>query len=112
MDTSVAHLGPYTYLYKDNFLFTVYTGINGDCYITNYKFDWSIAGGRLRSIADWPARLATTPPYIAIHRREDPGDPANIDPTPFAGDLSEYTEIFNKGTVRLYRYDRGSPNGG
>jgi hypothetical protein len=35
MDTSVAHLGPYTYLYKDNFLFTVYTGINGGCYITN-----------------------------------------------------------------------------
>jgi hypothetical protein len=112
MDTTVVHLGPYTYLYKDNFLFTVYTGINGDCYITKYKFDWSIAGGRLRSIDDWPARLATRPPYIAIHHRVDPGDPDNVDPTPFAGDLSEYDEIYGKGNVRLYRHRSVAPTAG
>ena len=103
MDTHIPHLGPLQYLYKDNFLFSVYTGINDDGYITNYQFDWSIAGGRLRPIDQWPARLATKPPYIAIHSRDDPSQADNIDPFPFAGDLSEYEELFNREGVRLYR---------
>ncbi len=105
MDTHIAHLGPLQYLYKDNFLFSLYTGINDDGYITHYQFDWSIAGGRLHPIEEWPARLATKPPYIAIHTRDDPSQADNIDPMPFAGDLTGYVELFNRDGVRLYRYE-------
>ena len=109
MDTHIPHLGPLQYLYKDNFLFSVYTGINDDGYITNYQFDWSIAGGRLRSIDEWPARLATKPPYIAIHSRDDPSQADNIDPFPLAGDLTGYEELFNREGVRLYRHESVVP---
>lgn len=104
IDTHIPHLGPLQYLFKDNFLFSVYTGINDDGYITKYQFDWSIAGGRLRPIEEWPARLATKPPYIAIHSRDDPSQADNIDPFPFAGDLSEYETLYDREGVRLYRH--------
>jgi hypothetical protein len=107
LDTHIVHLGPFQYLYKDNFLFSVYTGINDDGYITRYKFDWSIAGGRLRPIEDVAARLATNPPYVAVHTRDDT-DEDNVDPAPFAGSLKGYTQIFNRDGVRLYRYDGAS----
>jgi len=103
-DTHIVQLGPYTYLYKDNLLFSVFTGINSDPYITNYQFDWSIAGGRIRSIDEAPARIAEHPPYVAVHQRADP-DPSNVDPTPWAVGLEEYVEIFNQDGVRLLRYD-------
>jgi hypothetical protein len=103
-DTHIVQLGPYTYLYKDNLLFPVFTGINGDLYITNYLPDWSIAGGRIRSIDEAPARIAEHPPYVAIHQRADP-DVSNVDPTPWAIGLEDYVEIFNQDGVRLLRYD-------
>jgi hypothetical protein len=103
--THVVHLGPYQILYKDNLLFSVYTGINDDGYIAGYQFDWSIAGGRLRPIEQLGERLAEHPPYVAIHQRNDPGAPDNVDPTPFATGLEGYTEIFNRDNVRLLRYD-------
>lgn len=103
-DTHIVHLGPYTYLYKDNLLFSVFTGINGDLYITNYEPDWSIAGGRIRPIEEVAARIAERPPYVAIHVRADP-DASNVDPTPFATGLDEYVEIFNQDGVRLLRHE-------
>jgi hypothetical protein len=103
-ETHIVQLGPYTYLYKDNLLLSVFTGINGDSYITNYKHDWSIAGGRIRPIEQAPARIAEHPRYVAIHQRAD-GDASNVDPTPWAVGLEGYTEIFNEDGVRLLRYD-------
>jgi hypothetical protein len=109
-ETHIVQLGPYTYLYKDNLLFSVFTGINGDPYITNYQFDWSIAGGRIRSIDEAPARIAAHPPYVAVHQRAD-GDASNVDPTPWAVGLEDYVEIFNEDGVRLLRYDPAGARG-
>ena len=102
--THIVHLGPFTYLYKDNLLFSVYTGINDDLYMTNFVFDRAGAGSRLRPIEEVRERLAQRPPYVAIHTRDDSA-PENIDPTPFAGELPGYTEIFNRDGVRLLRND-------
>lgn len=61
-------------------------------------------GGRLRPIEEWPARFATKPPYIAIRTHDDPSQPDNVDPMPYAGSLTGYAEIFNHNGVRLCGY--------
>ena len=103
-DTHIVLLGPYTFLYKENLLISVFTGIDTDSYITSYQHDWSIAGGRIRPIEEVAARIAERPPYVAIHVRADP-DPSNVDPSPFAVDLDDYVEIFREVGVRLLRHD-------
>jgi hypothetical protein len=94
-ETRIVHLAPKIILFKDNLLFAVYTGINADTYVhPDHVIDRSIAGGRIRPMAEVHARLATRPEYVAIH-----GEPVTLAP----GELEGYTELFNKGGIRLYR---------
>lgn len=96
MDTHIVHIGPKILLYADNLLFPVYTGVNGDTFPHEHVFDRSIAGSRLTPTSELPKRLATRPPYVAIHK-----DPLPLPPDALRG----YTEIFNKDNVKLYRDD-------
>lgn len=96
MDTHIVHVGPKILLYADNLLFPVYTGVNGDTFPHEHFFDRSIAGSRLTPTSELPARLATRPPYVAIHK-----DPLPLPPDALRG----YSEIFNKDGVKLYRDD-------
>lgn len=103
--THVVHLEPYLILYQDNLLFSVYTGVNDDCYVARYEFDRSIAGGRLRPATQIEAALAQRPPYVAIHETTAqalklydsmPELPPEV--------LQEYEELLNRDGVRLLRH--------
>jgi len=96
-DTHVVQLSPRIVLYKDNLLFSVYTGINADTYLApDHVFDRSIAGSRLRPMAEVHDRLAQRPPYVAIHQA-----PVELAPDALQG----YVELFNRDGVRLLRND-------
>jgi len=91
--TRLVHLeAEYVYLYKDNLLFSVYTGIHDDPYVDVGTLDWD-RSSRLRPIEQVHTRLAERPPYVAIR-----GNPP-IAPEELRG----YTEIFNRDGVRLLR---------
>jgi hypothetical protein len=94
--THIVELSPRVYLYGDNLLYSVYTGINADSYLADHPFDASVAGSRLRPAAEVPARLAQRPPYIVIH-----SDPIPVPPEALLG----YTEVFNRDDIRLLRKD-------
>lgn len=92
--THIVHLTPFVILFHDNVLFSVYTGINDDPYVADYKLDRSIAGGRMRPIEQVYARLAQRPPYVVIHD----------DPDPLAAAALEgYDRLFDRDGVRLLR---------
>lgn len=94
-ETHVVHLAPPIVLYKDNLLFAVYTGVNADTYVhPDHVIDPSIAGSRIRTMAEVHERLASRPPYVVIHK-----DPVTLAP----GALDGYTELFSRGEVRLLR---------
>jgi hypothetical protein len=94
--THIVELSPRVYLYGDNLLYSVYTGINGDPYLADHPFDASIAGSRLRPAAEAPQRLAQRPPYVVIHNDAIPLPPEA---------LQGYTEVFNRDEIRLLRED-------
>jgi len=93
--THVVHLSAFVSLYQDVLLFSVYTGINDDPYLTNHVFNPSDAGSRLRPIEEVHARLAERPPYVVIHNEP------SVQLAPEA--LHGYEEIFNRDGVRLLR---------
>jgi len=94
--THIVELSPRVYLYGDNLLYSVYTGINGDPYLADHPFDASTAGSRLRPAAEVPARLAERPPYVVIYNDAIPLPPEA---------LQGYTEVFNRDHIRLLRED-------
>jgi hypothetical protein len=94
-DTHVVHICPYVILFQDNVLFSLYTGINDDPYLDGYKFDRSIAGGRMRPVEQVHERLAQRPPYVVIHQ-----DPVQLAPDV----LRDYEEILSRDNVRLLRH--------
>jgi len=96
MDTHIVHIRPKILLYQDNLLFSVYTGVNGDTYPHEHVFDRSIAGSRIRPTSEVPERLATRPPYVAIHK-----NPLPLPPDALRG----YTQIFDRDEIQLYRDD-------
>jgi hypothetical protein len=93
--THVVHLSAFISLYQDVLLFSVYTGINDDPYLTNHAFNASDAGSRLRPIEEFHARLAERPPYVVIHNDL----PVGLAPDALRG----YEEIFNRDGIRLLR---------
>jgi hypothetical protein len=93
--THVVHLSAFITLYQDVLLFSVYTGINDDPYLTNHAFNSSDAGSRLRPIEEVHARLAERPPYVVIHNDL----PVGLAPDALRG----YEEIFNQDGIRLLR---------
>ena len=95
--THIVHLSAFVSLYQDVALFSVYTGINDDPYLTDHVFNSSDAGSRLRPIEEVPARLAERPPYVLIHNRPSIELPKDA----FRG----YEEIFNEDGLRLLRAD-------
>jgi hypothetical protein len=100
--THVVHLAPRIWLWKDNLLFSVYTGINADTYLSpDHFFDPSITGSRIRPMAEVHARLASRPAYVAIHH-----EPVALLP----GALDGYVELFNRDGVRLYRNAACAPS--
>jgi hypothetical protein len=102
--THVVQAGPYILLYQDNVIFAVYTGINSDGYVADYKFDRSIAGGRLRPAEELPARLAEHPPYVVLHEHTKNATHLYDKMAPLPPDaLAGYDEIFNQDGVRLFR---------
>jgi hypothetical protein len=92
--THVVHLSAFVSLYQDVALFSVYTGINDDPYLTNHVFNPSDHGSRLRPIEEVRARLAERPPYVLIHNQ-----PSILPEETFRG----YEEIFNEDGLRLLR---------
>jgi hypothetical protein len=102
--THIVHLSPAIYLYKDVVLFSVYTGIDDDPYISDYKPDRAMAGGRIRPIEEVHALLAARPrpPYVVVHDQTAEGTKlaeTYADLPDFAG----YEELFNRDGVRLLR---------
>ncbi len=92
--THVVHLSAFVSLYQDVALFSVYTGINDDPYLTNHVFNPSDHGSRLRPIEEVRARLAERPPYVLIHNQ-----PSILPEETFRG----YEEIFNEDGLQLLR---------
>lgn len=93
--THIVHLSAFVSLYQDVLLFSVYTGINDDPYLTNHVFNSSDHGSRLRPIEEVRARLAERPPYVVIHNRPSIELPDDA----FQG----YDELFNQDGLRLLR---------
>jgi hypothetical protein len=101
--THVVHLTPHVILYQDNVLFSVYAGVNDDGYVERYEFDRSIAGGRLRPIADLPKALAQKPPYIVVHESTANAEKLSESQKLSPEVLHEYDELLNRDGVRLLR---------
>lgn len=110
--THVLHISPHIILYQDNVLFSVYTGINDDGYVERYEFDRSIAGGRLRPIAELPNALERRPPYVVIHESTASGDHLYQSMAPLTSEaLPGYEELLNRDGVRLLRDRALMPSG-
>jgi hypothetical protein len=101
--THVAHLTPFIRLFEDVVLFSVYTGINDDPYITNYVPDPSVVGGRIRPIETFAHVLEKEPPtYIVVHHTTING--AHVDDGILAGiSFDDYDALFDRDGVRLLR---------
>ncbi len=98
--THIAQLEPYVILYQDTVLFTVYTGINGDTYVQDWKLDRSTAAGRFYPIEQFAKRLETDPPpYVVIHERTlNARALRTVPPLP-----EGYEELLAEDGVRLWR---------
>jgi len=100
--THISHLTPYIYMYLDTVLFSVFTGINDDLYVSGYVFDQSNAGGRFYPAQKIHDALARHPPYVVIHDVTSNG--TRLAATfPDALELNDYDVIFERDGVRLLR---------
>jgi len=95
--THVIHVAPESVIWKDELLYSLYTGIDDDLYVTRPDGDPDAgpsAGSRMHPIARLPDALAAKPPYLVIYRDA----PASLKLPP-----PGYEEIFRQGEIRLFR---------
>jgi hypothetical protein len=95
--TQIVHVAPESVIWKDELLYSLYTGIDDDIYVIKPDENLEVgppAGGRMHPVTMLPAALAADPPYIAVYHRA----PEWLTLPP-AG----YSEIFHRGEISLYR---------
>lgn len=105
LDTHVAVVTPGIWMFTDTPLVAVYTGLNADNYVGNWRLDRSTAGGRFYPLDALPEALARGVPYVAFldvtaqGRRLD-----ELMPDP---DLVAYELLYEGGAMRLFRRRAG-----
>lgn len=103
--THVIHIAPDSVIWKDELLYSLYTGIDDDLYLLKpggNLNDGPTAGSRMHPVTMLPEALAENPPYIVVYQQA----PAWMKLPP-----PGYEEIFHQGGLRLFRREGQEPKG-
>jgi hypothetical protein len=99
--THVIHVAPESIAWKDELLYSLYTGIDDDIYVV--KPEESLGKGdtaqsRMHPAKLLPAAMRERPPYLVVYRQATPQGMTLPPPG--------YDEIFHRGDIRLFRLRR------